>query len=167
MSNLNENIDWDEETEFINLLGHLGSESFPRWLTINNLIESLQLEPLITVSGDLTLYEAIWKLRSEQIGSLVVTNQEGILLGIFTERDLVNRVMLENVDLQRARIKDYMTNSPKTVPGTESIAVALNYFVEGQYRHLPIIRNGKLTHMLSVKDFLKYLASEFKTATAV
>jgi signal-transduction protein with cAMP-binding, CBS, and nucleotidyltransferase domain len=163
----NENNDWSEEIEFINLLEQLNKENFPQWLTINDLIVALELEKVITITDNSSLYETVHLLRSQQIGALVVTSKVGAMLGIFTERDLLNRVMLEDINLKQARLKDYMTNSPKTIPHTESIGVALHYFAKGQYRHLPITVNGKLTYMLSVKDLLRYLALEFRTEALV
>jgi CBS domain-containing protein len=75
------------------------------------------------------------------------------LQGIFTERDLVNRVVATGLDPARTRLDKVMTRDPDSVRADTSVAEALRMMEDGGYRHLPVVEGGRLIGMVSRRDF--------------
>jgi CBS domain-containing protein len=93
------------------------------------------------------------------IGCLVV-ERDGELVGIVTERDVLNKIS-EKLPLDQP-VAEFMTVAPTTIESTESIAYALNTMDLGGYRHLPIIDDdGKAVGIISVRDILRFLCIRF------
>jgi len=83
------------------------------------------------------------------------------LIGIFTERDFVNRVVAAGVDASRA-VETVMTRTPKTVRRAASVQSAVELMASGGYRHLPVTGGGgEPLGVLSVKDVVRYLVEYF------
>jgi CBS domain-containing protein len=104
--------------------------------------------------------DAISLMRKEQVGCLLVCEGDE-LLGIFTERDLMRRVLAAGKPLTLP-IAEGMTPSPVVVRRNEPIGAAVRRMEEGGYRHLPVVDEaGRLVGMLSVKRIVHYLAEHF------
>ena len=85
----------------------------------------------------------------------------GRMIGIFTERDFVNRVVAAGVDGGQA-VSSVMTRSPKTVRRSASVQSAVELMASGGYRHLPVLGDGgEPLGVLSVKDVVRYLVEYF------
>lgn len=116
----------------------------------------LRVEPAQTVG------EAVGLMRKERVGCLLVCKGER-LVGIFTERDLMRRVMAVEKPLTTP-IADCMTANPTVVHPKESIGSALRRMEEGGYRHLPVVDEaGRSVGVLSVKRIVHYLVEHFPT----
>lgn len=115
----------------------------------------LQVEPNSSI-GD-----AIRRMQKSGQGCLLVL-ENGKLQGILTERDLLQKVAGEGVDLDHAPVRDFMTVKPVTIRATDTLAQAMNKLSVGGYRHLPIKRgpDQELIGFLSVRCVLKYIADQ-------
>lgn len=103
---------------------------------------------------------ALELLRKHKIGCLIVTNVEGKIVGMFSERDVVLKVMLSEIDYDRTRISEIMTPSPQTATMTTTVAYALNMMSLGGYRHLPIIdEQAYPVGIVSVKNIVDFLVN--------
>ena len=112
------------------------------------------------VSPEQTVAEAVALMRRHRVGCLLVC-QGSLVVGIFTERDLLRRVLAPGHPLT-VSIASCMTPDPVTVQPKESISAAIRHMVEGGYRHLPVVdRNGQALGVLSVKRIVHYLAEHF------
>ena len=121
--------------------------------------------PPVTVLGTATLAQAVQRLQEKHIGCLLVVGADGKLIGIFTERDLLNRVVAKPVDLAVARVADHMTAKPETLVATDKVAWALNKMHLGGFRHVPIVdAHGKPVGVLSVKDIVDFIVELFPAA---
>jgi CBS domain-containing protein len=114
----------------------------------------------ISVSPSTSIRNAVQIMNRENIGSVIVTDPEGRVIGIFTERDLV-RIIAEGVDLDSS-IASVMTRNPVVIYEDEPISRAVVLMAEKRIRHLPVIRrNGTLVGMITARDiterFKKYL----------
>lgn len=106
-----------------------------------------------TVCGpDLELVEAARIFQSAGIGSLGVV-ESGRLVGIFTERDLV-RAVAEGADLAVAVVAAFMTPDPDDLSPEVAPLEAARWMLATGYRHLPVVENGTLLGMVSIKDLL-------------
>ncbi|HMC65237.1 MAG TPA: CBS domain-containing protein [Gemmataceae bacterium] len=109
-----------------------------------------------------TVAEAVELMRQEQVGCLLVC-AEGRLVGIFTERDLLERVLAPGKPLTTP-VAECMTAHPVVVHPKEPIAAAVRRMEEGGYRHLPVVDEaGRVVGVLSVKRIVHYLVEHFPT----
>ena len=89
---------------------------------------------------------------------MVVENDT--LSGIFTERDLMTRVIAEGHDPKKVKVSEYMTSSVATVPPETPISEAANLMSQNRIRHLPVIQDGKLFGVVSSGDILAWKLRE-------
>jgi CBS domain-containing protein len=107
-----------------------------------------------------TVREAIEIMRHDRIGCLVVCEGNRIV-GIFTERDLLRRVLAPGKPLSTP-ISACMTPNPEIVDRKQPIAAAVRRMEEGGYRHLPVVDEaGNLIGVVSVKRIVHYLVEHF------
>jgi CBS domain-containing protein len=78
--------------------------------------------------------------------------ESGRLIGIFTERDLISRVIAPEVNPDATRLRDVMTPQPQTVDVAESAGKALQMMRDGGFRHLPVTQKGQLLGIVSIRD---------------
>jgi CBS domain-containing protein len=114
----------------------------------------------ISIAADATIREAIKVMVDNRIGCLLVEDG-GQLSGVFTERDVLNKIVLERSNLD-APVSSFMTRSPETITSRDSIAYALHAMDVGGYRHIPIVSESKRpTGIISVRDILRFLCARF------
>ncbi len=107
-----------------------------------------------------TIADAVAAMRQAGVGYVLVCEGEN-LRGIFTERDLMRRVLAEGKPLT-APLSECMTAEPVVVSETESIGSAIRRMEEGGYRHLPVVNgNDHVVGMLSVKRIVHYLVEHY------
>ena len=112
---------------------------------VNNQ-QLLELPPAATVRG------AARAMRERHVGAVLVTT-DGHLDGIFTERDMVNRVVAESRDPDQTTLAEVMTADPDTIAPTTTAIEALRLMNDGGYRHLPIVERGRVVGIVSRRDF--------------
>ena len=110
--------------------------------------------PLVTVHPQATVMEAVRTMTQESIGAIAVT-EGNALVGMFSERDLMRRVVSERRDPEQTRIRDVMTSPVETIPRDSTADDALKLMLEKHIRHLPILdRDGSLSGMISMRSLL-------------
>jgi CBS domain-containing protein len=123
-------------------------------------ISRLEPTPPRAVEADFTVSAAIAVMRQHQVGCLLVT-EAGKLAGIFTERDLLTRVLARGRSLE-SPIRDCMTPNPVSVSPKDSVRTAIRRMQKGGYRHLPVIdAAGRPTGILSSRRVVHYLVEHF------
>jgi len=122
-------------------------------------VEVLCPQTPVTIEVSTSVREAIRELVDNKIGCLLVV-ADGELAGIFTERDVLNKVSADLNTLDRP-VSGFMTSSPETITKQDSIAYALHTMDLGGYRHLPIVDGGRPTGVISVRDILRFLCIRF------
>jgi CBS domain-containing protein len=111
----------------------------------------------ITVRPTATVSEAIELMLDRDIGALLVTEDGGKLLGIFSERDLLTKVAGLHEPFADLSIEQFMTPKPESVAPTDTLAFALHKMDVGGYRHLPVLKNGLPVGVISVRDLLRHI----------
>jgi len=134
-------------------------------LDANFLSQSLSLlEPRAAISVcESESIEVVLKiLRENRVGCVLVTNDAGVLTGIFSERDCILKVV-ENFELNKGRpVRDFMTPDPIAEPPESSIAFALSLMSQGGFRHIPVVTPDKHPiGMISVKDVVDFIVTSF------
>jgi CBS domain-containing protein len=110
--------------------------------------------PAATVSPESTVHDAVRLMNDERVGAVAVTRNE-VLAGIFTERDLMIRVVLQNKDPQTTRVSEVMTANCISARKDMSMGEALLIMTEHHFRHLPVVdENKKVLGLLSIRNLL-------------
>ena len=117
-------------------------------------------EPVV-VEPQASVLEAIAQMQDKRIGCVLVV-RSGKLKGIFTERDVLTRVVGKGLDPATTAVRKLMTSNPESLRPTDSIAYALNKMSLGDYRHVPLVDNARVpVGVVSVKDIVNYLVGFF------
>ena len=115
---------------------------------------------LILVPGSMTVREAAKLMKSKRYGAVLVTEGDD-LLGIFTERDAIFRVIAVGLDPETTPLADVMTKEPKTITPDKTFGHAMLMMHEGGFRHVPVVEDGKLVGMVSSRNALDPDLEEF------
>ena len=107
----------------------------------------------VTMRPEATVQEACHEMRSNRIGAVLVTDQEGRLLGIFTGRDAICRMLAECRDSARTNLAEVMTRQPETIGPKVTAIEALRLMRDGGFRHLPVVEGERLLGIVSRGDF--------------
>ena len=124
-------------------------------LMTDRISELTVISPL-KVAAQSTVEEVIGLLRQEHHGCVLVED-EGKLVGIFTERDVLVRVLRPGLDPADVPVSEVMSPDPLTLEPGDPPAFAIHRMVVGGLRHLPVVDGGKLLGFISVRDVLRYL----------
>src|SRR6202162_2978139 len=122
--------------------------------TLNNVTT----QPPLVVDAGATLAETIGRMREASRGCALVIDA-GRLVGIFTERDVLMRVVGRPIDLERTAIGNYRTRYPVTLPSDSSVAFVLNRMLIEGFRHVPLVdEQGRPTAVISMRMLIEYLS---------
>ena len=106
-----------------------------------------------SIDADKTVLEAARFMMEHNIGALPVL-RDGKLVGIFSERDVMNRVVAAGRTPGTTRVSEVMTSNPRTVDADESLEDCLFLMKEFGFRHLPIVSGKELKGLVSLRDLL-------------
>ncbi len=121
------------------------------------MTRDLMLKDVVTTYGNVPAKEAIELLYKRHVGCIVVIDEAGHCIGIFTERDAI-RVVAQNVPLD-APVEKIMTKNPFTINEDSIFEEAKSIIKSAKVRHLPVIdTNGKLVGLISVRHILDELS---------
>jgi CBS domain-containing protein len=110
--------------------------------------------PIETIRPDQTVQDAINKLVAKKIGSLLVLNGEGEMVGIITERDILRASYSRSPRHEKVKIETIMTHGPICGSPEDSINELLTVMTENRIRHLPILRGSRLEGLVSIGDLV-------------
>ena len=119
-------------------------------------LNRLGAPPPLTVSPDMPLDVAIRSMQDAGVDCLLVVSNDQ-LVGIFTDRDAVVRVAGKRLDA--FHVRDFMTPDPVVLRHDDPIAVAIHKMAVGDFRHIPIIEDGRPTGVVTARDVFHHLAA--------
>lgn len=118
------------------------------------VIEIAQMRPLITALPATPVRQATQLMSDHEVGAVLVMQNER-LVSIFTERDLAFRVIAEGLDPDRTAVAKVATVHPDTLGPRATARDALKLMLAGHYRHLPIVDNGNVIGIVSIRDLYR------------
>jgi len=118
--------------------------------TVRNV---MRRRSLLTAGPGISVAEAARRMAKRNVGAIVVIEGER-LVGIFTERDVVFRVVARGLDPAKTCVEDAMTRSPRTIDAAERFGHALLIMHDNNFRHLPVTENGRLVGIVSARSAL-------------
>jgi CBS domain-containing protein len=124
-------------------------------------LESLftERETIHSVGPDTLVTECVRIMSAKKIGALIVMDGEK-LIGIFTERDALNKVLAAGLEPGRTKVSVVMTKDPYSIPPTTTVGEAMELVTKRRFRHLPIVKNGKVLAVISSGDLTHWLVKE-------
>jgi CBS domain-containing protein len=114
------------------------------------------------VASTITVAEAVGDMVHHQVGAVLVVD-EGRLAGIFTERDVLRRVVGSGLDPRQAVVSDVMTRDIVTVAPTATVEQVMEIFTERRCRHLPVVDEGRILGVISIGDVTRWTVDVHRT----
>jgi CBS domain-containing protein len=118
-------------------------------------------KPPLLLAAATTVHEAAKRMKRQGVGAAMIVDGER-LVGIFTERDALQRVLAEGRDAKTTKVADVMTAEPRTISADRPIGLALLMMFEGGFRHVPVVDRGRPVGMVSARDALGPELREFE-----
>jgi CBS domain-containing protein len=109
---------------------------------------------LTTISGTKTIHDAAAQLALAKIGVLIVADDGGAMDGILSERDIVRAVAAQGPSALWKPVSDVMTQKVVTCTPDDTVNTVLDKMMGGNFRHMPVMTDGALTGMLSIRDLM-------------
>lgn len=114
-------------------------------------IADVMSRDLLSVERTASLLDAAREMHERKVGAVVVLD-EGRLVGILTERDVLRAVATDRVGLT---VAESMTHAPDTVEPTESSGHAASLMIHGGFRHLPVVDGDAVVGIVSIRDLMR------------
>jgi len=125
------------------------------------LKDVIKCTEVITLPPSASILEASKKMTEHLIGSILVVEGEA-LIGIFTERDLLNRVVSAGLSPQDTLLSQVMSKNVRTVSLSDSVEAVFRRMEETKCRHIPVVDGPKLVGVLTMRNILEWLTDQMK-----
>jgi CBS domain-containing protein len=113
---------------------------------------------LLTVEPDLPIVEVAKRMVAKDVGAVLVY-EDGALHGILTERDVL-RAVADGIDEQTTLVRERMTPHPETLDADDTTEHAAVLMIHGGFRHLPVMEQGKVVGVLSIRDLMRVVLED-------
>ena len=133
---------------------------------MENIKELLTHREVYTVKKGTTIKDVVYYMAEKRVG-LVPVMDEGKLVGVFSERDLVQRVIAKNINLEDTKVEGVMTSKLIIAKIDESNESVLTKMKEANTRHILVIEGDKLAGVVSMRDLLELHLTDYKTTVEV
>ena len=141
-------LDWSDEMKVSDILKAKGSA-------------------IKTIEANATMRALAHSFRKEQIGAMLVLDDNGGLQGIISERDLARGIDEFGMDLPQMRVANLMTRSVVTCAPDDRVAAVASIMTQRRIRHLPVVVDGKVVGLISIGDVLKHRIDEVQLEASV
>jgi signal-transduction protein with cAMP-binding, CBS, and nucleotidyltransferase domain len=122
--------------------------------SVGSIVSDKQIQELIAVPATATVSEAVSRMSDKGVGAILIGNSQNAVDGIFTERDLMTRVVNTGLDPRTTAIGSVMSLEVRRVEGWTSLEDALSVMVVQGYRHLLVEDEGKIKGIVSIRDLM-------------
>ena len=120
---------------------------------MRHLSEIARHQKPLTLRPSASVKHACELMRDQRVGAVLVIDAENHLVGIFTGRDAVGRVLAEGRSATQTTLAEVMTPNPSTLPPGKTAIEALRLMQDCGCRHVPVVEGGKVAGVLSKGDF--------------
>lgn len=118
--------------------------------------------PVHTIRPQQTLHEAVELLRDHRIGALPVTDANGKVLGILSERDIVRKLADAPGKTLPHKVEQVMTSKVETCTEDEALVSVLRRMTDGRFRHMPVVKDGLLVGILTIGDAVHFRLTQLE-----
>ncbi len=127
-------------------------------------VSMMETDDYVCIEPSTPLYQAIEVMKQDEGGCAIVCAQDQSVVGIFTERDLLTRIVGQGVD-GNDPVSNWMSPVVATLEPEATIGEAVAVMNEKGYRNIPLVKDGKLVGSISVFDVIRYLAESYPQST--
>ena len=122
--------------------------------SLGSIVSDKQIQELIAVPASAMVSDAVSMMSEKGVGAILISNSQNTVDGIFTERDLMTRVVNAGRDAKTTAIGTVMSSQVRRVEGWTSLEDALSLMVIHGYRHLLVEDSGKIKGIVSIRDLM-------------
>lgn len=130
-------------------------------MRINEVLSGKGSHDVLTIQPDRTIRELVALLTERNFGALVVSHDGSTVAGIVSERDVVRRLHRDD-DVLDAPVSAIMSAEVRTCEGTDTVDEVMALMTAGRFRHVPVVKDGKLAGIVSIGDVVKSRMSELE-----
>lgn len=123
-------------------------------MSIENILAGKSRD-IVTIAPARTMREAADVLHRHRIGAVIVTDSEGGLMGILSERDIVTALAREGGNALDNPVSRHMTSAVVTANDRDTIEQVMERMTQGRFRHVPIMKDGAVVGIVSIGDMVK------------
>ena len=128
-------------------------------MTIDQILNDKGRE-IISIKADSSLSDAARMLDEKRIGAVVALSDDGDIVGVLSERDIVRHVARNGEAALEIEVGDAMTRDVITIESTTKVEEAMQLMTDRRIRHLPVLRNDRLIGVVSIGDLVKWKIAE-------
>ncbi len=137
------------------------------WTVFFMRISDVMSKTVVSITPEESAALAARLLTRHGLGILPVCAQDGRLMGVVTDRDIVTRCLAAGADPSRVPVQDIMSPSPETLAPEDKAEDALGQMARHQIRRMPVVREGQVVGMVSLGDLARCRRYEAETAKAL
>ncbi|RLA63784.1 MAG: hypothetical protein DRQ88_08015 [Epsilonproteobacteria bacterium] len=126
-------------------------------ISCNSHVSDAMIDDVKTVDQEMSVYDAVQIMKKNNIGSVVVLSAIFDAVGIFTERDLMNKIVAEGKDPGQVKVKDVMTPDFSCVQLEDSLCDIPKIMHDKKHAHIPVVKGREVVGILSSDDILDFL----------
>lgn len=115
------------------------------------LVEEVMTKDVVTIDCNKSIYEACQVYKDKRVGCLVVMDKD-IIVGIVTERDIIERGILQNKTIKKVKIREIMSSNIRTIHALAPLEKAAQIMKENKIKKLPVILNNKIVGIITQTD---------------
>lgn len=124
----------------------------------------LETDDFVCIRPETPLAQTIEQMKKDEGGCAIICDGDGHIVGIFTERDLLNKVAGQQVEMN-SPVGDLMSRGVETLTTAATIGDAVRVLNDKGYRNIPLVKDGQLIGSISVFDVITYLAESYPKET--
>jgi len=122
--------------------------------TVGDLIRHKELQELVAVGPTASVLEAVEVMSGREVGAVLIRGANGAVEGIFTERDVLKRIVAEQRDPKTTRVADVMSRNVRHTAPSTTVEQALQLMVTHRYRHLLVQEGADVQGLISIRDIM-------------
>lgn len=134
--------------------------NYPMNVSISHLLEG-KGHVLFIVPSTVTVTEAVKEMNKHRVGAILVMKGDE-LAGIFTERDVLTRVVAPGLDPRTTPVAQVMTSDVLSIQPETTVQEVMDIFAEKRCRHLPVMDAGRLVGLISIGDVSRWVANQHR-----
>jgi CBS domain-containing protein len=125
-------------------------------MTVGAVLKNKNSNTIISVEPTATMLEVAEVISARRIGAVLVLTQDGGVAGIVSERDVAKGLARHGAKILEMQAQDLMTRVVTTATPKTTVDEAMSIMDAGYFRHLPVLDEGKLIGIISIRDLVKY-----------
>lgn len=129
-------------------------------MTVAKILQSKGNSDVVTIAPGKSVTEAAALLSERKIGSVVVSSDGVMALGILSERDIVRELGRRGVGCLSEKVEAMMTTKLVTCTSEDKADAVLATMTSGRFRHMPVVAEGKMIGLITLGDVVKYRLQE-------